>query len=268
MHDQLGDVVELVVAEAARGERRSAEPDAGGVPGAVRVGRHGVAVGHDSGVEQRRLGLAPGQSEGRHVEQHDVVVGAVGDELGAALHEAVGQRLRVVGDLLGVDLEARLARLGEGDGLGRHDVRQRTPQHHRAAPVDGGRVLLRGEHHAAARATQGLVGGRGDDVGVGHRVLVAGEDLARDETGEVRHVDHQGGTDLVGDLAHLGEVHPARVGGVAGHQDQRLELARLGGDHVVVEQAGLGVGAVLLLVEHLAADVGAEAVGQVTAGVE
>ena len=39
LDDQLGDAVELVVAEAAGGERGGAEPDAGGVPGAVRVGR-------------------------------------------------------------------------------------------------------------------------------------------------------------------------------------------------------------------------------------
>ena len=138
----------------------------------------------------------------------------------------------------------------------------------RAAPVDRRRVLLLRQHQAAARAAQRLVGRGGGDVGVRHRVLVAGEHLARDQAGEVRHVDHQGGADLVGDLAHLGEVHPARVRRVAGHEHQRLELAGLRGDRVVVEQAGLGVGAVLLLVEHLAADVGPEAVGQVAAGVQ
>ena len=82
------------------------------------------------------------------------------------------------------------------------------------------------------------------------------------------HVDEQGGADLVGDLAHLGEVDPPRVGGVAGHQHQRLELLGLGPHHVVVEQPGLRVGAVLLLVEHLPGDVRAEAVGEVAAGVE
>jgi hypothetical protein len=51
--------------------------------------------------------------------------------------------------------------------------------------------------------------------------------LAGDQPGEVRHVDHQRRADLVGDLAHLGEVHPARVGRVAGDQHQRLELAAL-----------------------------------------
>ena len=43
------------------------------------------------------------------------------------------------------------------------------------------------------------------------RVVVAGEDLAGDETREVGHVDHQDGADLVGDRAHLGEVDRARV---------------------------------------------------------
>ena len=74
--------------------------------------------------------------------------------------------------------------------------------------------------------------------------------------------------DLVGDLAHLGEVDPPRVRRVAGDQHQRPELLGLGPHRVVVEQPGLGVGAVLLLVEHLAADVGPEAVGEVAAGVE
>src|SRR3712207_6944261 len=46
---------------------------------------------------------------------------------------------------------------------------------------------------------------RGDDVGVRHRVEVAGEHLASDQAGEVRHVDDEGGAHLVGDLAHPGE---------------------------------------------------------------
>ena len=123
-------------AEAAGGQRRRAEPDAGGVPGAVRVGRDRVAVGDHAGVEQRRLGLPAGQAERRDVEQHDVVVGAAGDQLGAARQEALGQRLGVVGDVLGVGPERRLPGLGERDGLGRHHVRERAAEHHRAAAVD------------------------------------------------------------------------------------------------------------------------------------
>ena len=158
--------------------------------------------------------------------------------------------------------------LGQRHRLRGHHVGQRTAQHHRAPAVDvGGELLLR-QHQSTARAAQRLVRGRGGDVGVRHRVLVAGEHLAGHQAGEVRHVHHQHGAHLVGDLAHLGEVHAARVGGVAGDQDQRLELASLRGDGVVVEQPGLRVRAVLLLVEHLPADVRAEAVGQVTTGVQ
>ncbi|CAM5658340.1 hypothetical protein SGRIM128S_09792 [Streptomyces griseomycini] len=82
------------------------------------------------------------------------------------------------------------------------------------------------------------------------------------------HVDHERGTDLVGDLAHDPEVHEAGVGGVAGDDDQRLELAGGGTQGLVVDQAGGRVGAVGALVEHLAGDVRAEAVGEVTAGVQ
>ena len=106
-----------------------------------------------------RLGLPAGQPERLHVEQHEVVVGAAGDQLGAPAHQAVGEGLGVVDDPLGVGLERRLARLGEGDRLGRHHVRQRTAEHHRAALVDGVGVLRGGQHHAAARAAQRLVGG-------------------------------------------------------------------------------------------------------------
>ena len=166
------------------------------------------------------------------------------------------------------DLECRLPRLGEGDGLRRHDVRERSAEHHRAAAVDvAGELLLR-EHQTAPRPAQRLVRRGGGDVRVRHRVLVAGEHLAGHEAGEVRHVDHQGRADLVGDLAHLGEVHPARVRRVAGHEHQRLELLGLRPHRVVVEELGLRVGAVRLLVEHLAADVRAEAVGEMPAGVQ
>ncbi len=92
--------------------------------------------------------------------------------------------------------------------------------------------------------------------------------LLGDEAREVRHVDHEGGADLVGDLPHDPEVHETGVGGVAGDDDQRLERAGGGAQRLVVDQAGGRVGAVGPLVEHLAGDVGAEAVGEVAAYVQ
>ena len=174
----------------------------------------------------------------------------------------------VVGHGPGVGLERRLAGLGERDRLGGHHVAERATEHHRAAAVDRVGELRLAQHHAAARAAQRLVRRRRRDVGVRHGVEVAGEHLAGDEPGEVGHVDHQHGADLVGDLAHRREVDLARVRRVAGDQHQRAELPRPGPHGGVVQQPGVGIGAVRRLVEHLAADVRAEAVGQVTAGVE
>ena len=79
---------------------------------------------------------------------------------------------------------------------------------------------------------QGLVGGEGDDVGVGHRVRV---DAAGDEPGDVGGVEHEQRADLVGDLAQGRRVDDAGVGGGAGDD----QLGPLGqgqvADLVVVE---------------------------------
>src|SRR3712207_9325205 len=55
-------------------------PISGGVPGAVRVGRAGVAFGDDPGVQQRGLRLPAGEAEAGNVDEHQVVVGAAGDQ--------------------------------------------------------------------------------------------------------------------------------------------------------------------------------------------
>ncbi len=80
------------------------------------------------------------------------------------------------------------------------------------------------------------------------------------------HVDHQHGAHLVGDGAHALEVDLARIGAVAGHDDQGLDLDGLGLDGVVVQQEVLGAHAVVEHLEHLARDVVAVAMGEVTAG--
>ena len=102
--------------------------------------------------------------------------------------------------------EGRLRRLLERDGLGRHDVRQRAAEHGGAALVDGLGELARHSTMPPRGPRRVLWVVRRDDVGVRDRVVVAGEDLAGDEAGEVRHVDHEHGADLVGHLAHPREV--------------------------------------------------------------
>ena len=71
----------------------------------------------------------------------------------------------------------------------------------------------------------------------GHRV---GVDPGGDEPGEVGHVDHQEGADLVGDLPEAREVEHARVGRPAGEQQLRPALLGDPLDLVHVDQVGLG----------------------------
>ena len=156
-----------------------------------------------------------------------MVVGAAGDERAAARQEALGQCLGVVGDPLG--------------------VRRRTAGWRASASAtalaaitcDSGPPSTIGQPRSTASEYSELVstrpprGPRSDlcvvvvvmwACGIGSSSPV--KTLPATRPGEVGHVDHQGRADLVGDLAHLGEVDPARVRRVAGDQDQRLELAR------------------------------------------
>ena len=53
-------------------------------------------------------------------------VGAAGDERSTTLDQRLAERLGVVDDVLGVELEGGLQRLAEGDRLGGDDVHQRA----------------------------------------------------------------------------------------------------------------------------------------------
>src|SRR5699024_6302259 len=126
-------------------------------------------------------------------------------------------------------------------------------------------VAAGGQNQAAARAAQGLVGGGGDDVGMRQG---AGVLAASDEAGDVGHVDEEPGADGVGNLAHAGPVDGARVGGKTTNEHFRLMFVGEALDLVVVEQAGVGVDAVLDGVVLAPGEVGGGAVGHMAAGVE
>ena len=160
------------------------------------------------------------------VDQHQVVVGAAGDDVEAGAPAALAaSALALSTTFLRIGLELRPQRLAEGHRLGGDDMHQRAAlQAREDRRVDLlGDVLVVGEDHAAARAAQRLVRGRGDDMGMRER---RGMRAAGDQAGEMRHVDHQIGADLVGDLAEAREVPDARIGGAAGDDQLRLVLAR------------------------------------------
>ena len=86
-----------------------------------------------------------------------------------------------------------------------------------------------------------------------------------DESCDVRHVDHEIGTDAVRDLAELLEVDEARIGARSGKDEARLVLLRKLGDLVVVDEAGVLVHGVRHDVEVLTRNIDRTAVREVSA---
>ena len=135
------------------------------------------------------------------------------------------------------------------------------------AGEDGGvdaldEVLVVGQNQTAAGAAQGLVGGGGHHVSVGHGVLVL---AAGHQTGNVGHIHHQHGAVAVGDLSQLLKVDGAGIGRSTGHDELGAHLGHLFGQGGVVDAAILGGDAVGDEVVVFAAHVHGGAMGQVAA---
>jgi hypothetical protein len=108
----------------------------------------------------------------------------------------------------------------------------------------------------------------GHDIGKGDRIKVPGEHVSGHQPGEMGHVDHERGSDLVGDLGQGGEIGVPRICRVSSHDYKRAKLPGLGRDGAVVEEPGGGIDPVAGLVEELPRDVGPEPVGEMPTGVE
>ncbi len=195
-----------------------------------------------------------------------MVVGAAGYHAHIVLVQRLFQRLGVADNLALILHKVGLQRLMETDGLGRDDVHQRAAlDAGEDGLVDGLGMLFLAEDEAAAWAAQGLVGGAGDHIGVGHGVgVAAGGRQARD----VRHIHHQVRIHHVGDLAEALKVDDAGIGRRAGHDHARAVLAGQSLHLVIVDGLSLGVEAVAGKFEILARDVERAAVGEVAAVVE
>ena len=124
------------------------------------------------------------------------------------------------------------------------------------------RQVLVAQHQAGARAAERLVDGGGDDVGDADRRRVH---AGGDEAGDVRHVHHEPGAHLVGDLAERREVDDPRVGGGAGDDQRGLQLARHVAYLVHVDAPVLAAHPVVVEVVELPGEVHLEAVRQVAA---
>lgn len=94
------------------------------------------------------------------------------------------------------------------------------------------------EDHGATGSTKGLVGGGGDDVGVGKG---RGDHTSGDETRDVRHVDDEVGADEVSNLANASVVYKPAVG--RGTGDDGLGAVEDGSflEHVIIDYACLEI---------------------------
>ncbi len=266
--------------EAAGGDGGRADPDAGGVHGGLLIERDHVLIQGDVGGVQGIFGLGAVHVLIAQVDEHGVVVRAAADDVVAFVDQGLGHRLGVLDHLLTVFLPLGGEGFAEGDGLGGDHVLQRAALHageygavQDAAHLERLTALLEYAaegivkiftHHddAAARTTEGLVGGGGNDVAVGQRIV---EQAGGDEAGGVGDVGQQEGADFVGDLAEAGVVPVAAVGRSATDDHLWLYFAGFLGYLVHVNAAGGFFYAVEVSIEMFAAEVGRVAVAQVAA---
>ena len=194
-----------------------------------------------------------------------MAVSAARDDRAALLHQRLRQDAGVVDHGALVQAEFRPQRLAKRHSLGGYDVHQRPA----LQPWENGRVEFLGQrlvicqNHATTGATQRLVRCGGADVGVRHRRRVHARG---DQTGVVRHVHQEVGSNLIGHGANTSEVDRARIGAAAGDDHLRAlgpgELLQL----LVIKQAIILAHAVLHGAEPLTRQVGRCPVRQMAAG--
>ena len=211
IEDEPTDATGVFFPEAAAGYGGCSEPDTAGCPGRLGIVGYGVAVDDDVCPSERLFGLASGDVEGSEIYEGHVVVGAARYEPEAAIGQGIGEGYGIGPDLALVLNELLGHRLAEGNGLGSDGVLHRAALGIREdGAVDGASVAGVGQNQAATGSPEGLMSRRGDDLGLANRrgVLPGGY-----ESGNVGHVHHEPGADLVGNLAEAGEVYGASVGG-------------------------------------------------------
>jgi len=254
--DVRGHPLEVVLAKATAGHGRGTDAETAGGQGRLVAGDR-VLVAGNVDLLQDRLNTSTVKALGAEVEEDHVRVGSISDKLVAELLELGLQSLGVLDDLLLVLLEFGGSGLLEGNSKrGDGVVVGTTLVTREDGEVDGAFEVVQDllaslgislanalaeEDHSTAGATEGLVGSRGDNVGV---LKGAGDDTSSNETGDVSHVDDEVCADKVCDLAHASIVDKTAVRGCASHK-------HLGSVHqgillklVVVNETSLEVDAV------------------------
>src|SRR5581483_6462493 len=127
--DERGDLGHLRLPHAGGGDGGGADPQPAGDERRLGVAGDRVLVERDPGPVEGLLGHLARHPERAQVDQHQMVVGAAGDDSEPLAGQGGGQRPGIADDAGGVVGEARLGRLVEADGLGRDHVHQRPALH-------------------------------------------------------------------------------------------------------------------------------------------
>lgn len=226
----LGNTLKVLLSEATAGHGRSTNADTARGQGAL-VSGNGVLVASNVDLLENGLNTGTVEAELTKVEEDHVAVSSISNKLVAELLELDLESLGVGDDLLLVGLELRGLSLLEGNSQGSDGVvvgatlvtREDREVDRVLQVVEGllaglgvdGADTLAEEDHGTTRATEGLVGGGGDNVSPQEG---RGDGLSGDKTGDVSHVDNEVGTHRVGNLAHALVVDQTAVGGSTGNK--------------------------------------------------
>jgi hypothetical protein len=260
--DVASNALEVVLTHTTRGHGRGTDSDTVRSQGRLVTGG-GVLVAGNVDLLEHGLNTGTIEGLGLEVDEDHVVVGTASDKSETEVLELVLESLGVVDDLLLVLSELVSLCLLEGNSEGSDGVVVRsTLVTGEDGEVDGtleiveGLDLLAGlllsladtlaeEDHGTTGTTERLVGGSGDNVGVGEGRVV---DATGDQTGNMGHVDHEVAADLVANLAETLVVDGTAVGrGTSNdnlgsvHESVLLELVIVDDTSLEVDTVGEGL---------------------------
>lgn len=251
-----GDLLEVGLAEATGGHSGGTNTETAGGEGTLVAG-NGVLVAGNVDLLKEELNTGTINAERAEVDEDHVRVSAVRDELVAELLELLLESLSVGNDLLLVLLELGRGSLLKGnskggDGVvvgatlvtredGEVDLVLKVIEGLLAGLGVNGTDTTTEEDHGAAGATEGLVSGGGDDIGVEEG---RGDSLGGNEAGNVSNIDDKVGANGVGNLAHALVVNQTAVGRGTGDKDLGAEELGVLLEGIVVNDAGVNVDAV------------------------
>jgi len=249
------NALEVVLTHTTRGHGGGTDSDTARSQGRL-VTRGGVLVAGNVDLLEDSLDTGTVESLRLQVNEDHVVVGTAGDESVTEVLELVLESLGVVDDLLLVLSELVRLCLLEGNSKSSDGVVVRSTLVTREdGEVDGTLEIVEGldllaslhlsladtlaeEDHGTTGTTERLVGGGGDNVGVGEGRVV---DATSDQTGNVSHVDHEVAADLVANLAEALVVDGTAVGRGTGNDDLGSVHESVLLELVVVDDASLEV---------------------------